>query len=190
MEGWPEDQTSTFWRWTAFHTSYGFYDAVFSRDTDSRLSDREKLAVTEFLYSKYDFHVVRDHPFHGVPILAGLFGGKSSIFGLLSDLLPPKVPEDFWVNVKRRIKHPDLNNVYSNDFYQVDQHWLRFNVFPKIGYRQLAHDAYFGFNRKRFRSYLPDREPGDFIGKGFDENDRPRHPEHDLLLEKWPRKYR
>jgi hypothetical protein len=47
-----------------------------SRDTDSRISDREKLAVDEWLKSDKLFHIMRDHPHHTFYILAGMFGSR------------------------------------------------------------------------------------------------------------------
>ena len=45
-----------------------------SRDADSRLLIREKLAVDEWIQSGKSLHIMRDHPHHGYPIYAGLFG--------------------------------------------------------------------------------------------------------------------
>ena len=47
---------------------------LLSRDTDSRLSPREVLAVQEWVSQGTDVHIMRDHPYHGVPILAGMWG--------------------------------------------------------------------------------------------------------------------
>jgi len=49
---------------------------MMSRDTDSRLSERERLAVEEWLASGTDLHVMRDHPYHGAPMLGGMWGVK------------------------------------------------------------------------------------------------------------------
>ncbi|XP_043215369.1 uncharacterized protein LOC122378412 [Amphibalanus amphitrite] len=45
------------------------------RDLDSILTQRERDAVTEWLESNKTFHVMRDHPWHGTEILAGMWGG-------------------------------------------------------------------------------------------------------------------
>jgi len=50
-----------------------------SRDTDTRILLREKLAVDEWLVSGKLFHIMRDHPHHinkQYPIFAGMFGTK------------------------------------------------------------------------------------------------------------------
>ena len=51
------------------------------RDSDSRLSFREKAAVDEWINSTLPFHAMRDHPAHWSPILAGLWGGNNDIIG-------------------------------------------------------------------------------------------------------------
>lgn len=53
--------------------------AIF-RDADSRLSIREKLAVDEWISCGSDIHSMRDHPYHGWFIQAGMFGLKAEIF--------------------------------------------------------------------------------------------------------------
>ncbi|XP_064119680.1 uncharacterized protein LOC135224538 [Macrobrachium nipponense] len=45
------------------------------RDADSPILQREVDAVKMWLSSGTCFHVMRDHPYHGVPMLAGTWGG-------------------------------------------------------------------------------------------------------------------
>ena len=63
----PEEGNSIgmFWRFLA--ASDPEVSVVISRDTDSRLNEREKLAVDQWLASDKIFHIMRDHPAHGVP---------------------------------------------------------------------------------------------------------------------------
>lgn len=51
---------------------------MISRDTDSRLSIREKIAIDEWIASGADIHVMRDHPWHGVPMPGGMWGCKGN----------------------------------------------------------------------------------------------------------------
>jgi hypothetical protein len=53
--------------------------AIF-RDADSRLSLREKYAVDDWLTNNTDIHIMRDHPYHGWFIQAGMFGLKTEKF--------------------------------------------------------------------------------------------------------------
>ena len=49
-------------------------EIMISRDTDCRLNLREKHAVDEWLDSGEPFHLMRDHPYHTVPIMGGMWG--------------------------------------------------------------------------------------------------------------------
>lgn len=51
-------------------------DSVMSRDTDSRIIPREEDAVREWLASDKIFHIMRDHPWQCVHVLAGIIGFK------------------------------------------------------------------------------------------------------------------
>lgn len=57
------------------------------RDTDSRLSDRERLAVDEWISSGRDIHVMRDHPYHGAPMLGGMWGVKGNKLRGITDAM-------------------------------------------------------------------------------------------------------
>ena len=62
-------------------------ELVLSRDTDTRILLREKLAVDEWIQSNQMFHIMRDHPHHNFSILAGMFGTKKI----------PQIPN--WTNI-------------------------------------------------------------------------------------------
>jgi len=51
-------------------------EIMMSRDTDTRILLREKLAVDKWLKSYKLFHIMRDHPYHDNIILGGMFGTK------------------------------------------------------------------------------------------------------------------
>ena len=79
-----------------FNYEFKFYivlqvEVAMFRDLDSRPSQREVDAVHEWLQSKHAFHVMRDHPGHDLPMLAGMWGLKlagPSSGGNLDDLRP------------------------------------------------------------------------------------------------------
>ena len=52
-------------------------DVVHFRDLDSRPSERELEAVSEFHSSRKTVHVMRDHREHRAPMLAGMWGAKT-----------------------------------------------------------------------------------------------------------------
>ena len=53
-------------------------NVMVSRDLDSRLTDREVAAVTQWLDDplQLPFHVMRDNPHHGTEILGGMWGAR------------------------------------------------------------------------------------------------------------------
>ena len=55
-------------------------EIMMSRDLDTRILLREKLAVEQWLKSDKVFHIMRDHPNHGWVILGGMFGIKKNNF--------------------------------------------------------------------------------------------------------------
>ena len=105
-----ENWSGMFWRFYAADDES--VDVMISRDCDSRIGKREKYAVEQWLNSSIKFHIMRDHPFHAIPILGGMWGAKK---GILSGLKQQ-------INIKRQ-----------GDFWQVDQNFLQSNVFPKNG---------------------------------------------------------
>ena len=66
------DWTGMFWRFEA--AADPDIEALIVRDCDSRLWFREKAAVAEGLESGKQFHIMRDNPQHGTPILGGMWG--------------------------------------------------------------------------------------------------------------------
>jgi hypothetical protein len=53
-------------------------EIMLSRDVDTKILLREKLAVDEWLRSDKLLHIMRDHPWHKYPIQGGMFGVKKS----------------------------------------------------------------------------------------------------------------
>lgn len=145
------DWTGMFWRFYACEDS----DIVLSRDTDSRLSLREKIAVDEWLKSDKNFHIMRDHPYHNTLILGGMWGSRSGILKNIKNLI-------FEFN--------------QGNFYQVDQNFLKEKIYPLVINDSFIHDSFFGYesNSTNFKSERINRE---FVGEVFDEHDT-RHPEH------------
>lgn len=155
MMGVDGDWTGMFWRFYACEDS----DVMLSRDTDSRLSNREKLAVEEWLESDKDFHIMRDHPYHNTEILGGMWGVRNGKLSNIKDLIEQYTKGDFW---------------------QVDQNFLREKIYPLVVDSSFTHDSYLNYstNSKQFPSERIDRE---FVGDVFDENDV-RHPEYYLKI--------
>jgi len=145
------DWGGMFWRFLP--ASDSDVEVMISRDTDSRLSDREKTAVDEWLASDKGFHIMRDHPAHGTEILGGMWGAKS---GSISEMKP-------------------LISEYSKgNFWQVDQNFLREKIYPIVKDTSCVHDEFFEkkpFPTKRKEGIDSNGNPKYFIGEPVDEND-------------------
>ena len=118
-------------------------EVMISRDTDSRLSKREAVAVNEWLNSGKLFHVMRDHPAHATEILGGMWGAKKPILGDMLHL---------------------IDSYSKGNFWQVDQNFLREVVWPRVAYSTYTHDEFFA------KSPFPTKRQGDeFVGQVYDE---------------------
>jgi len=120
-------------------------DAVISRDTDSRLSLREKTAVDQWIESDKGFHIMKDHPWHYTyPILAGMFGCKSNVIENISE---------------------DIASFEKTNWYHSDQEFLKHIIYPRIEDNVMIHDDWNGI------PFPLSRQNYEFIGQVFDEND-------------------
>ncbi len=136
------DWTAMFWRFLAADATNVI---VISRDTDSRLNMRERIAVDAWLASDKDFHIMRDHPNHVDKILGGMWGARNGILK----------------GIGQMIQEYEQNNSYG-----VDQNFLAEKIYPFVKVAALVHDPY--FEKKPF----PKKYKGwHFVGEPFDEFD-------------------
>jgi len=145
-----------FWRfWASVEENV---DVFLSRDCDSRFSDREFKAVQEWLNSDKDFHIMRDHPYHTVPILGGMWGSRN---GIMREIGLLKLIEN-WSQYSRK---------------GIDQDFLGQIVYPLVKEKSIEHSEFnlrFGGEIRHFPTI---RNNYEFIGDVFDENEI-RHPEY------------
>jgi len=149
------DWSGMFWRFYACEDS----DVMISRDTDSRLNLREKNAVDEWLNSDKDFHIMRDHPYHNVLILGGMWGVRNGILKNIVDL---------------------IKNYNKGDFWQVDQNFLSEQIYPIVVNTSFVHDSYHNINPWS-KNFSIERINQEFVGDVFDEHNQ-RHPKYFKLL--------
>ena len=74
-----------FWRF--YPAGEDDVDIVLSRDIDSRLNSREKAAVFEWMNSGTSFHIMRDHFYHDVYILGGMWGARKGTIKNIKKLI-------------------------------------------------------------------------------------------------------
>ena len=161
----PGDWTSMFWRFEP--AGENDIDVMISRDTDSRLNFREKAAVDEWLNSDFGFHIMRDHPWHGYPVLGGMWGAKLSTL--------PRIKEM-------------MQNFGQSDKYGTDYEFFA-SISNFINGNSMVHDEFFANNRTLInyqgcspRSFPTSRNNKDFVGKPFNADDTICLPEADRVI--------
>jgi hypothetical protein len=141
-----------FWRFFAVDLPNSEY-CVF-RDTDSRITIREKIAVDEWVNSGKSIHVMRDHPAHGIPYGSDRLGILGGMWGIKSKIIPLT----------------DMINKFTKDknlSYGSDQTFLK-TIYSIFEDDRTTHDEF--YEKKPFPIK---REYGRFVGDRIDENDNP-----------------
>jgi hypothetical protein len=120
-------------------------EIMMSRDTDTRILLREKLAVDEWLSSNKLFHIMRDHPDHSTDILGGMFGTKkNNRIGL-------------WHNI--------MDSYIQQGNRDYDQTFLSNHIYPRIINNCIIHASF--YKKENFCLNFPidyDRERN-FVGE-------------------------
>ena len=135
------DFRATLWRFLP--ASDPAVDIMLSRDTDSRLTIREKLAVDEWLASGKNFHIIRDHPEHMYTILAGMWGCRCNILRDMESLI---------VNFKLENRR------------QIDQEFLAAVIYPRIRNDCFVHDEFHIFPHEEVHRIQHNRIDYEHIG--------------------------
>ena len=86
-------------------------DIAFSRDLDSLPMKREMMAVNEFLNSSREFHFMRDHPKHNVPMMGGMWGVRLS-----SSKIRQKLHQSFMKLFKSKLFYVDNNRIGPDQY--------------------------------------------------------------------------
>jgi hypothetical protein len=149
-----------FWRFFAVDLPESEY-CVF-RDTDSRITIREKMAVDEWINSGKSIHVMRDHPYHMIPYGNDGLGILGGMWGIKSNSIP------LTEMIERFRKDKNLS-------YGSDQTFLK-TIYSIFENDRTTHDEF--FEKKPFPT---SREYGRFVGDRIDENDNPIGEDYKLV---------
>ena len=141
-----------FWRFFAHDLENAEY-CVF-RDSDSRITVREKMAVDEWIDSKKSIHVMRDHPAHGIPFGASSLGILGGMWGIKTGIVP------LTDMILKFVNNKQLS-------YGADQTFLQ-TIYSIFKDDQKVHDDFF-----EKQPFPISREYGRFVGERIDENDKP-----------------
>ncbi|MDA8126741.1 MAG: glycosyltransferase family 4 protein [Deltaproteobacteria bacterium] len=133
-------------------------EVFISRDTDSRLTVREKECVEEWLASDKTMHVMRDHPAHHLPVLGGMWGIKKNHLDMGNSI------RTFLEQFKER----------DNWQYGIDQEFLRaIYRFYQSRDSVLAHDS-LGLFPEGIPFPNPLGPEFHFVGEVFNEDEERR----------------
>lgn len=153
-----------FWRYESIFSDNADVENIIFRDADSRLSNREKYAVNDWLNSDMAVHIMRDWPGHIWNIMGGMWG----------------------INLKKVT--PDFIEWFKTEYYKYmldpscyiyggDENFLKTLVWDKIKDNQLTHISSFKFssliknkNEKVFPTAWENEY--DFVGNKYDENNK------------------
>ncbi len=154
-----------FWRFWA--ASDPDVNIMLSRDCDSRLGERELSAVNEWLNSDKDFHIMRDHPYHTVPILGGMWGVRNGL--LRTDKIDI-------VGMINKWTHYTIKG--------CDQDFLGQVIYPLVKNNSMEHSEFNLQYGGTIRPFPTTRVDYEFIGDVFDENNI-RHPDYWQLIKRF-----
>lgn len=146
-----------FWRFYCF-ADLGI-ERFIVRDTDSRLNEREADAVREWEESGLDFHIMRDHKFHNVPICGGMFGATVNFNKRF----------DFKEKLTEYTSRLTFQEIYKarGKYWNCDQPFLWKYVWPRVQNTHIAHikdlpELRLTGREKLFKVSLPDNH---FVGE-------------------------
>jgi hypothetical protein len=157
----PTNAVATMWRF--FVHDRRDCERFIIRDADSRISEREALAVNEWIKSGKTLHLMRDHPHHGHKIMGGMWG-----------MIPQK---DFDMQQECESYISRHNN--TTKWSMTDMDFLRDIVYPKFGHDSKVHATYAKFEpwAEDFPTTLVDKR---FVGEIWQADDS-RDYQRDLI---------
>jgi hypothetical protein len=165
-----QSHSNAMWRFSP--ASEKGVEYMISRDCDSRLFERDVVAVNEWIESGKDFHIIRDHPGgHAWEISAGMWGTKEGFIENIDEKIRDYIKTSRWISDRA-----------------VDQRFLQEVIYSQAVTSLFLHDEYFNYERigtpiKR------DRKLDDFafIGEPFDENDNQLSNHRDMIIHRYSR---
>jgi hypothetical protein len=127
--------------------------ACFVRDSDSEFGKKDIALINDFMASSSQYQIIRDHPNHQMPILAGLWGIKRSSYMSIREI---------WSLAQR-------HRLFRTDAYRSDEIILADVFYPRTIKKTLVYsdfNIYFNEVKKRVsvNSIYSDKEIN-FLGR-------------------------
>lgn len=130
-------------------------ELCFVRDSDSRINERDRCAIDEFIRSDKLFHIIRDHRSHTNRILGGTWGCKRGA-----------------LQVSIRELYEKFTQGLSGERYGHDEDFLSKVIYPLVINNALVHSEYKFYDGEISRKINCTRTNSNFIGNvvDFDKN--------------------
>lgn len=151
--------SNTFWRIEDIFIDNA---VVLVRDADSRLNIREKAAVDEWLLSSKDFHIMRDHFHHAVPIMAGAFGCRNNVckyLYVLHNTNSIHICPVHFIHGKSLLDKYINAIIEKNDEYMIDQKFLYSYIYPCVINNTFVHAS-----QNKYEPFAVDFPQTDYSG--------------------------
>lgn len=125
-------------------------DFYFFKDSDSIVTKKELEIMQNWIdNADADALIIRNHPMHIAPIMAGMFAIKRDLSSFLTD------------SIKNCFKR---NKPIFYSKYGYDQSWLAKHIYPKIIKRALVLTSHFFYSNENLIRIEGDIEKNQFIG--------------------------
>ena len=146
-----ESWNGMFWRFYA--ASDPDVSVAIFRDTDSRISIRDKAAVDEWIATDKGIHIMRDNCQHGWEICGGAWGAKDNALCEIKNFI-----DDF--------DYKTISNKHG-----IDQIWLSKDIYPSFWKEAYVHDDWFpnGFTHEEKHPFPIPR----LRGEGWEKKEFP-----------------
>ncbi len=122
------------------------------RDTDGRLTQREKNCVIDWEKSGREFHIIRDHVMHSTRIMGGVWGATNALIS--------------------RINYDELLDSFSRmtyvNMYATDQEFLARVIYPLIKDNVCIHDDWYRFPDEKPCKIPHVRVGNEYIGMPYE----------------------
>lgn len=126
-------------------------DFYFYKDSDSIVTEKEIKISTDWMLAKdSQALIIRDHPVHVTPILAGMFAVKS----VLGKEIASKAARYFF----------EKGNSLVTDDYSYDQAWLAKVVYPSVIAFASVYTSFFCYWNEKVVRIHPELNNYDYIG--------------------------
>ena len=149
--------------WRLLPTLQDDLECIIFRDADSVFTSRESALVSQWLESEKLVHIIRDHPLHVAPILAGMFGVKREAFSMLSCLLS---------------QHKNYQSTRPHDYDQV---LLADSFYPRVRRMAMIHTSFFRFCGEEVQRMSPVEDGHSFIGSVDRADESAKKHNEDLI---------